>query len=239
MYYVMSDIHGCYREYRKALKMIHFGEEDTLYVLGDVVDRGPEPIRVLQDMMLRRNVFPIIGNHEYMALMVLKKFAAEITEANTENYLSADDITSYMNWSLNGGQTTVEEFRKLSSDERQDIMDYLEEFTLYEEVQTGGKNYVLVHGSFEPFVPGKPLDAYDLSEVIFKSPDYNKVYFGDCYLVTGHRPTLWLEGAQRGRIFEKNHHIAVDCGCVFGGRLGVYCLDNGKTWYVEREEYEV
>ncbi len=235
MYYVMSDIHGCYKEYRKALEMIRFSEEDTLYVLGDVVDRGPEPIKVLQDMMLRPNVFPIIGNHEYMALMVLKKFAVEITEENTENYLSADDITSYMNWSLNGGQTTVEQFRKLSSDEQQDIMDYLEEFILYEEVQAGGRNYVLVHGGFEPFVSGKPLDDYDLSEIIFKSPDYNKVYFDDCYLVTGHRPTLWLKGAQRGRIFEKNNHIAVDCGCVFGGRLGVYCLDNGKTWYVERE----
>ena len=55
-------------------------------------------------MMLRRNVFPIIGNHEYMALMVLKKFAVEITDENTENYLSADDITSYMNWSLNGAR---------------------------------------------------------------------------------------------------------------------------------------
>jgi len=235
MYYVMSDIHGCYKEYRKVLEMIHFSEEDTLYVLGDVVDRGPEPIKVLLDMMLRPNVFPIIGNHEYMALMVLRKFSVEITEANTENYLSADDITSYMNWSLNGGQTTMEQFRNLSPDEQQDIMEYLEEFTLYEEVQAGGRNYVLVHGGFEPFVSGKPLDDYDLSEIIFKSPDYNKVYFDDCYLVTGHRPTLWLKGAQRGRIFEKNNHIAVDCGCVFGGRLGVYCLDNGKTWYVERE----
>ena len=235
MYYVMSDIHGCYKEYRKVLEMIHFSEEDTLYVLGDVVDRGPEPIKVLLDMMLRPNVFPIIGNHEYMALMVLRKFSVEITEANTENYLSADDITSYMNWSLNGGQTTMEQFRNLSPDEQQDIMEYLEEFTLYEEVQAGGRNYVLVHGGFEPFVSGKPLDDYDLSEIIFKSPDYNKVYFDDCYLVTGHRPTLWLKGAQRGRIFEKNNHIAVDCGCVFGGRLGVCCLDNGKTWYVERE----
>ena len=38
MYYVMSDIHGCYKEYRKVLEMIHFSEEDTLYVLGDVVE---------------------------------------------------------------------------------------------------------------------------------------------------------------------------------------------------------
>lgn len=51
MYYVMSDLHGCYKEYQKALEMIHFNAQDTLYVLGDVVDRGPEPVKILQDMM--------------------------------------------------------------------------------------------------------------------------------------------------------------------------------------------
>lgn len=47
MHYVMSDLHGCYQEYREALEKINFNEQDTLYVLGDVVDRGPEPIKLL------------------------------------------------------------------------------------------------------------------------------------------------------------------------------------------------
>ena len=85
MHYVMSDLHGCYQEYREALEKINFNEQDTLYVLGDVVDRGPEPIKLLQNMMLRPNVLPIIGNHEYMALTVLKKLCVEITEENAEN----------------------------------------------------------------------------------------------------------------------------------------------------------
>ena len=65
MIYVISDIHGCYKEYKELLEKIHFGETDELYVLGDVVDRGPEPMKVLQDMMLRPNVYPILGNHDY------------------------------------------------------------------------------------------------------------------------------------------------------------------------------
>ena len=233
MHYVMSDLHGCYQEYREALEKINFNEQDTLYVLGDVVDRGPEPIKLLQDMMLRPNVLPVIGNHEYMALTVLKKLCVEITEENAENYLSAEDMTNYLNWSMDGGQSTIRQFQKLSAEERLDILDYLEEFALYEEVCAGGRDFVLVHGGLEPFVPGKALEDYALSEVIFKSPDYNKMYFDDRYLVTGHTPTLRLKGEQKGRIFEKNHHIAIDCGCVYGGRLGVYCLDNGQSWYVE------
>ena len=47
-------IHGCYEQYRLLLEKIRFSDNDKLYVLGDAVDRGPEPIKVLQDMMRRR-----------------------------------------------------------------------------------------------------------------------------------------------------------------------------------------
>ena len=40
MNYVISDIHGCYEQYIKLLDKIHFSERDTLYLLGDLVDRG-------------------------------------------------------------------------------------------------------------------------------------------------------------------------------------------------------
>ena len=36
------------------LSLIEFTLRDTLYVLGDVIDRGPDGIKILQDMMLRR-----------------------------------------------------------------------------------------------------------------------------------------------------------------------------------------
>ena len=40
MIYAVSDLHGCYDKYRNMLEKIHFSETDTLYILGDVVDRG-------------------------------------------------------------------------------------------------------------------------------------------------------------------------------------------------------
>ncbi len=48
MKYVISDIHGCYREYLALLDKIHFSADDWLYVLGDAADRGPEPIKVFR-----------------------------------------------------------------------------------------------------------------------------------------------------------------------------------------------
>lgn len=61
MIYVMSDIHGMYEKYEKMLKQIDLSEKDTLYVLGDIVDRGSGSMKVLQDMMRRANVHGLIA----------------------------------------------------------------------------------------------------------------------------------------------------------------------------------
>ena len=47
MTYVMSDLHGQYEKYRKLLDKIAFSDGDELYILGDVVDRGPQSAELL------------------------------------------------------------------------------------------------------------------------------------------------------------------------------------------------
>ena len=66
MIYAVSDIHGLYDKYQQMLKKIHFTDDDVLYVVGDVVERGAEPIKVLKDMCMRANVIPILGNHDFL-----------------------------------------------------------------------------------------------------------------------------------------------------------------------------
>ena len=61
--YVMSDIHGNYKKYIQAINTLNLQDSDTLYVLGDVVDRGNGSCKILLDMMCRYNVVPLIGNH--------------------------------------------------------------------------------------------------------------------------------------------------------------------------------
>lgn len=51
MVYCISDLHGDYFKYRALLENLSFQSRDTLYVLGDVIDRGPDGVRLLQDMM--------------------------------------------------------------------------------------------------------------------------------------------------------------------------------------------
>lgn len=68
----MSDLHGCYDKYKEMLKKINLNENDTLYILGDIVDRGDGGIKILIDMLNRKNVVPLLGNHDYVAFSVLK-----------------------------------------------------------------------------------------------------------------------------------------------------------------------
>ena len=71
MIYAMSDLHGCYDKYIKMLEKINFSDNDTLYILGDIVDRGPDGIKILQDIMQRINVVALMGNHDFLAHYIL------------------------------------------------------------------------------------------------------------------------------------------------------------------------
>ena len=82
MIYTVSDIHGCYNKYRKLLKKINFGPDDTLYVLGDVIDRGPDGFKILLDMARRSNVINLMGNHEAMAVQALSHILCVVQQGS-------------------------------------------------------------------------------------------------------------------------------------------------------------
>ena len=232
MIYAMADLHGETERYRAMLERIHFSSEDTLYILGDVVDRGPEPMRVLLDMMERPNLVPLVGNHEWMAVSCLRTLTAEVTEQSIGTF--KQDSTGLVHWWDQGGLTTMQSFYRLSKEDQRRVMAYLGEFEFYEELTAGGRQYILVHGGLGGFAPGRPLDDYSPDQLIWDRPDYDQVYFPDKYLVTGHTPTRLIPGNPRpGFIYRARNHIAIDCGCVFGGRLGAICLDTGEEFYTE------
>jgi len=234
MIYLMADLHGEYGKYQKMLEKIGFCDEDILYVLGDVVDRGPEPVRILRDMAARENVFPIMGNHDAMAQKLLEKLLVEITEENAESYIDAELMSALMDWQRDGGDRTMADFRKISQEERADLLDYLSDFALYETVDVGENTYLLVHGGLENFAPGRPLRAYRPDELICARHDYERQYFDDpsVYVVTGHTPTLELTG--KPEIYHSHNNICIDCGATFpSGRLACLCLDTMQEFYVD------
>ena len=71
-HYVLSDIHGEGDRFHRMLERIGFSSEDTLYILGDVIDRGSDGIDLLREIMASPNMVMLLGNHEYMMLQYFR-----------------------------------------------------------------------------------------------------------------------------------------------------------------------
>jgi len=232
MTYVMSDLHGQYEKYKSMLKIIEFSDKDDLYILGDIVDRGPDSAKLLTDMSMRINVFPIMGNHDVTASFLLKKLCAEITEDNYDKHLDAGLLSALSDWRSDGGQATIDSFAKLSPDERTALIEYMDEFVPYEDITVNSKRFILIHGGIPYEKKHIPLEDQDISELITHRPDYTKRYFKNAFLVTGHTPTCLIGEEYDGRIYRENGHLAIDCGAGFGKALGCLRLDDLKEYYV-------
>lgn len=230
--YVMSDIHGEYEMFLELLEKIHLKDSDTLYILGDAIDRGAHPIKVLLKMMEMPNVIPLIGNHEVMFMECMPFLLGEITKESLES-LDGEVLDKVLIWQYNGFLPTIKEFRQLDIEKQKDVLDYVGEFTAYEEVTVNGTNYLLVHAGLGNFLPDKKLEDYTLDELVWERPDYEKKYFEDTVIVTGHTPTQLIEdNPRKGYIYKNNNNIVIDCGACFEtGRLAAICLDTGEEFY--------
>ena len=233
--YLMSDIHGCFDEYIMLLDRISFSENDELYILGDAMDRGREPIKVIRDIMKRDNVHYICGNHDEMFLNVISRLGKEITEETLENF-SRDDMLSYYDYVFNGGEVTLNQYRKLLKEEQNDIIDFISSVPFYETVVCDKKLYILTHAGISNFQKEKELYDYLPDDFLWGRADYNKNYYESerIFIVSGHTPTILIREDEKPLIYKENNHIAIDCGCVFGGQLAAYCIETGEEFYIPK-----
>ena len=226
MIYVISDLHGCYDLYTKMLEKISFCEEDTLYILGDIVDRGKDGMKILLDIASRKNVVCIRGNHDQQAGILLSNLY-RLEENCTKTLMEV-----YKMWISDGGDTTLKGYLKLSEEERKTVLSVLRNSVLSEKITVNGKEYLLAH-TVPEIEQLQEYEKWAVEEYTLGEPDYEKIYFFDKYIITGHTPTGLIDANFRGRIWKGNNHIAIDCGAVFGHGLGCLCLDTMKEFYVK------
>lgn len=227
MVYIVSDLHGCYDKYRKLLERLKLTENDSLYILGDIVDRGDGSMEILLDLAGRKNIFAYRGNHDHCAWMLLKNIL--ITNAG---YSAEGLMEAFQAWISDGGNTTYEGFMRLNKEKQYIALNYLNSLPLFEEISVENQNFFLAHT-----VPAKEkmlcMDNCRLYDFIMGEPEYEKTYFENTVVITGHTPTGFIDPDYAGRIWKGNNHIAIDCGAVFGNPLGCICLNTMEEIYVE------
>jgi len=195
--YAISDIHGCLKTFRELVEsVIQLKKDDELYLLGDLVDRGPDSKGVidycwhLQKMGYQLKY--LMGNHEQLML-----------EALTNN--RSESI-----WLRNGGRETLRSFDAATINNIDPIyFDFLNSMGYYLELN----DVILVHAGLnfsnkDPFEDKKAMLWSRHFEVESEKVN-NKV------IVHGHVP--YPLSVIINQSLQKEKEISIDAGCVFKG----------------------
>lgn len=235
MTYVISDLHGWpLKKFLALLDRAGFGGEDTLYVLGDVIDRGKEGIDLLRWMVKQPNVRFIMGNHEALMLSCTFLFTGEKMTQSGELALSEEDVNMLYNWIGNGGRPSLEGFLALiqkDPGEAQQVLDYIRRAPLFARVSAGGREFVLVHGGLENFDPERPLEDYAPDELVWARPGIDVRYYSDATVIFGHTPTLFYGEKYRGKPVYTDTWICIDVGAAAKIRPLLLRLEDLKEFY--------
>lgn len=135
--YAFSDLHGEYELWKKIIEYVN--PEDTLYCLGDCIDRGQHGIQIVEELKHRPNTFYIKGNHEDMA-------AAAIPDCIEGHFTSDLQL-----WYMNGGKITWKELRHMQEERQLFFSKYFAHLSLREVyINQSGQHILLDHCGFTP-----------------------------------------------------------------------------------------
>ena len=228
--YVLADIHGNSEAFDAILDMIDLQPDDHLYILGDVIDRGPDGIALLQRIRRMENTTLLLGNHEYMMINALR---------------NRNDDWAMRAWRKNGCQPTKAAFCALDAEQQEDLLQYLEELPLQTSVtvhtDAGETEYILVHAApIELYESAGRMFYIDVDEyqVWHRLPMKKAEEMDGKTLIFGHTPTDNVQVSEwpKMRIAHGDGVIDIDCGCAYpqyGGQLGCLRLDDGMEFYSE------
>jgi bis(5'-nucleosyl)-tetraphosphatase (symmetrical) len=99
-HYLIGDIQGCDAPLARLLQKIAFSpSRDTLYVLGDLVNRGPASAAVLRRLMAYGDAARcLLGNHDLSLLAVAHGHRAPHRNDTMDDILGAPDRDALLDW---------------------------------------------------------------------------------------------------------------------------------------------
>lgn len=194
----IADIHGCSKTFRRLIfEVVQLTKHDSLYLLGDMIDRGPDSKGVIDTILELQvsgyDVNILRGNHEQMLL----------------TYIQEPYYTNLARWLANGGDATLDSYGVSQAEDLTELIDYLDTLPLYRMTD---KN-IFVHAGLD-FTLDDPLVGEE-AMLWKRGGDVDEAKLHGRVLVSGHTP-LPLSEIRRSL---GTSHIRLDNGCIQGGSL--------------------
>ena len=145
--YVTSDAHGHLRALDRALNLAQPGADDTVYVLGDMVDRGPDPLGVVRLVRSLPKATVLMGNHERMML----------------DALLGDDQADAESWDINGGWSTSEQLARLAQEELIDVLDWVKQLPLFAIDEIPERALIFTHAGIDAAAARATFASWDMA----------------------------------------------------------------------------
>ncbi len=238
MIFVTSDLHGYpLPRFKALLAEAGFGQDDRLYVLGDVIDRnGDGGVEALRWIARQPNVTLLMGNHEAMLLSCAFLFAPDAAESTAALAPDGQSQERLSAWISNGASPTLAALRALREEDPgalADLLKYLAKAPLWAIAYAGGRRFVLTHAGLGGFVPEKPLSAYTSDELLWHRPSLEERYWAEQMTVFGHTPTGLYGPEFTGRMIRTPTWMNIDTGAAAGGAPMVLRLDDLQPFYAD------
>lgn len=198
----IGDVHGCADEFEALLDKLKIKAKDQVIQVGDLVNRGPDSHRTIK-IARKFKVQAIIGNHELRLLNARK---------NKKGVILKDyDHSTYK-------QLTTSDWKFLKK---------MPKYIYLQNIDT-----VFVHGGFLPNIPWNKQTSQTITnvQVIDKkgvavkrseasiTTDWIDLWSGSPFVIYGHTP--------RKNVLKRKGTIGIDTGCIYGGRLSAYIIED-------------
>jgi serine/threonine protein phosphatase 1 len=206
----IGDIHGCLAALETLLGAIQLQPNDTLVLLGDYVDRGPNSRGVLERLIdLRRqcHLVPLLGNHDEMLLQVY--------DGHTQLYID---------WLLFGGNATLESYDTLRPEDIPPAhIEFLASCPLYYETD----RHFFLHGAY---LAELPLNEQPREIVLWESIKACRPgpHCSGKTAIVGHT------SQKSGDILDLGYLKCIDTCCYGDGWLTAMDVDTGEVWQADK-----
>jgi bis(5'-nucleosyl)-tetraphosphatase (symmetrical) len=255
--YVIGDIHGCWRTLQRLLERIGWDPlHDELWLVGDLVNRGPQSLEVLRWAAGQKRLVATLGNHDLHLLARAEELLCPRPEDNLREVLAApdrDELLAWMrrqpfvhrrgdlmmvhaglmpSWDEDDALALAHQARDRLNDDGD--REFLEQLCRKPRprwrASIGGDERIAAAVSV--FTRARVVGPDGEPELGFTgppeaAPDGCKPWFEGSDIVERGMRVVFGHWAQLG-LHRSGGALCLDSGCVYGGSLTAWCPDDGR-----------